>query len=165
LTDTRFCELANTFKLMKQATEVLGPGEALLLRHNAFYAFIADVLDRFELFPELENVKLMHAVSHKSRSSPNETVSEALHLVEVHAPAAGLDPAARTDAHHEYVLEMIPFSLLGAGIFELARADARVQKFLALSEFEHGTWYGLVASLSEEASRAFGRVRTMHTLT
>jgi len=164
LKETRFGGLANTFKLMKQSIENLPERDMLVLRHNAFQAFVADILDRFELYPELASVKLVHNLNQGVRTNNSEAIYEGLHEVWVFAKASGLDPDAAPEEHEAYVREMIPYPLMGAGTFELARDDVRVQRFLGLRSFDAGDWYGLVAEISQDVNRAFGFVRAMHTL-
>jgi hypothetical protein len=163
MTLTRFGDVAKTFRLTKMQLEGMPPGEVILLRHLAFYPLAASLLDMFELVPNLHTVKVVHNYQHEARGEFN-TVIEAKHEVWVIAPEAGIDPDAAPEDHETYVRELVPFSLMGKGEFEISRDDLRIQRFLGLHETDHSQFLGIVAELAHKLNFAFGTIRTTHSL-
>jgi hypothetical protein len=160
---TRFGEVTQPYKLAKQQIEAMAPGEVILLRHLAFYPLAANLLDLFELVPDLQTFKVVHNYQQEARGDFN-TVIEAKHEVWVIAPEAGIDPDAAPEEHETYVRELVPFILMGKGEFEILRDDQRVQRFLGLHETDHSQYLGIVAELAHLLNFAFGTVRTTHSL-
>jgi hypothetical protein len=163
MTQTRFGDVAKTFKMTKAQLERMPAGDVILLRHLAFYPLAASLLAMFEVAPNLQNVKVVHNFQHEARGEFN-TVIEAKHEVWVIAPEAGIDPDEAPEDHETYVRELVPFSLMGKGEFEISRDDVRIQRFLGLHETDQSQFLGLVAELAHKLNFAFGTVRTAHVL-
>lgn len=163
MTDTRFGELANTFELTKERIENMSSADAAAVRVMAFYALVANILDMFESFPNLQRVILENSLSVDSSSSLHTSIVRT-HQVRISAPEAGLDFEKARDVHDDYVGRFVPYRLMGAGAFLLSRDDPRVERFFALNENQHGLWTGLVAEIAAEIDHKFGSVRTRNVL-
>lgn len=160
---TRFSELTEPFRIAKKKVAGMPADDVQAFRHTAFNLFAANLLDWFETFPTLNTVRLVHKLTHDVSSGLNTTI-EGQHELYVYALEAGLDPDADMEANAAYLREAIPFTLMGNGTFEITREDARVQRFLALRDTQANEWTGLIASISDSLDRAFGTVRTVHSL-
>lgn len=163
MNDTRFRDLANTFELTKERIENMSPADATSVRVLAFYALVANFLDMFESYPDLQRISLEHSVSVDVSSSTHLSIAQS-HQVRVSAPQVGLGFEVAPEEHEAYVVHYVPYRIMGPGSFELTRDDPRVVRFLALNETQHGLWTGLVAEIASQMDLQFGNVRTRHSL-
>lgn len=163
MTDTRFCELANTFEMTKDRIENMSSADAAAVRVMAFYALAANMLDMFESFPDLQRVILENTLSVESSKAMHTSIVRT-HQVRISAPEAGLDYETSRMDHDDYVGRFVPYRLMGDGAFILSRDDPRVDRFLALNATQHGLWTGLVAEIAADLDHKFGMVRTRNVL-
>jgi len=63
-----------------------------------------------------------------------------------------------------YALECLPWSMMGAGVFQLGRSDELVQRYLALPDDEPVKYQGLVYELALRIDIAFDLLYITHDL-
>lgn len=158
--DTKFAMEAVSFQGLAQS--VCAPGADPLLRTQGWLAFVADVLARFERYPQLAKVKLLAGTqAHLNRENNLDIRIE--HHVRLTAEGGAQDwDDAQT--HDEYVRTMLPFPVIGAGVFEFRRSDPLVQRYLALPAGETAQFVALVQELAWNVDAAFGHVFIAHEL-
>ena len=142
--------------------EVQTPEPPRPLRFPKFWAFVHTVLVWFETRPELESVKLVAIAlveSEKVQFSVWIRHHFMLHTAGAPDLAAGFDP-----------LDLLPYSAMGNGVFELTRNDPDVQAFLSLvARDESGQdleldYLGLVAKLGFRVDAAFEPCSIQHDI-
>jgi hypothetical protein len=116
--------------------------------------FAHDLLGWFEAQPALESVKLSSVALPEIEKSPVSV------RIRHHFTLVGVNGTV-PDAE-DYALEHLPYSLMGAGVFQLSRSDEAVQKFLALATDAPQEYQALVYGLALRIDAAFDLLFISH---
>lgn len=118
--------------------------------------FAHDLLGWFEEQPLLGSIKLTCVALPEIEKSPMSVRIR-------HHFTLTSDGGTLPDAE-EYALENLPWSMMGAGVFQLSRDDEIVQKFLAMPADEAIKYQALLYELAMRIDIAFENVDVNHDL-
>ncbi len=132
------------------------------LRHVGFTLFCHELLGWFRDHPSLQSVKLTSVALAELESAPKAVrIRHHLKLTSLGHPV---------DSSDEQLLGLLPWSLLGDGVFEIARSHPTVQAYLALNENDtlshegHIQYAGMVHALALHVDAAFESFLVQHDL-
>lgn len=118
--------------------------------------FAHDLLGWFEGKPALASIKLTSVALPELETQPMSV------RIRHHFTLTG--NGGELPEVEEYALECLPWSMMGAGVFQVSRTDELIQRYLSLPSDEPIKYEALVYELSLRIDIAFDNVEVTHDL-